>query len=88
MVKSVEEELNGFKSLVELKFDYKNMKFSYELKHKAIQRKTKRFSYTVLITNTGIAANDLQKIYREKDAVEKSFSHIKPHLESFFSRSE
>jgi len=76
------------KNLVQLKFDYKNMKFSYDLKHKAIQRKTKRFGYTVLITNTGIAANDLQKIYREKDAVEKSFSHIKPHLEPFFSRSE
>jgi len=88
MVKSVEEELNGFNSLVELKYDFKGMKFSYGLKHKAIQRRTNRFGYTVLITNTGIAANDLLKIYREKDAVEKSFSHIKPHLEPFFSRSE
>ena len=26
--------------------------------------------------------------YREKDIVEKAFSHIKPHLEPFFSRSE
>jgi transposase len=88
MVKSVEEELNGFNNIVELKYDFKGMKFSYELKHKAIQRKTNRFGYTVLITNTGIAANELLKIYREKDAVEKSFSHIKPHLEPFFSRSE
>jgi len=63
------------------------MKFSYELKHKAIQRRTNRFGYTVLITNTGIAANDLLKIYREKDTVEKSFSHIKPNIE-VFSRSE
>jgi len=31
MVKSVEEELNGFNSLVELKYDFKGMKFSYEL---------------------------------------------------------
>jgi len=30
----------------------------------------------------------LLRIYREKDAVEKSFSHIKPNLEPFFSRSE
>ena len=29
----------------------------------------------------------LLRIYREKDAVEKSFSHIKPHIE-VFSRSE
>jgi len=28
------------------------------------------------------------KIYREKDAVEKSYSHINPHLEAFFSRPE
>jgi hypothetical protein len=28
------------------------------------------------------------KIYREKDAVEKSFSHFNPHLEAFFSRPE
>ena len=26
--------------------------------------------------------------HREKDIVEKAFSHIKPHLEPFFSRSE
>jgi len=30
----------------------------------------------------------LLRIYREKDAVDKAFSHIKPHLEPFFSRSE
>jgi len=30
----------------------------------------------------------LLRIYREKDAVEKAFSHIKPHLKPFFSRSE
>jgi len=71
-----------------MKYDFNDMGFSYGLKHKAIQRKTNRFGYTVLITNTGIAANDLLKIYREKDAFEKSFSHIKPNLEPFFSRSE
>ena len=26
--------------------------------------------------------------YRDKDTVEKAFSHLKPHLEPFFSRSE
>jgi len=62
MVKSVEEELNGFNNIVELNCDFKDMKFSYELKHKAIQRNTNRFGYTVLIINTGIAVNDLLKI--------------------------
>ena len=74
MVKSVEEEMNGFNNLVELKYDYKNMKFSYELKHKAIQRKTKRFGYTVLITNTGIAANDLLK-YTGRKMLLRNHSH-------------
>jgi transposase len=64
------------------------MKFSYELKHKAIQRETNRFGYTVLITNTRIVAKELLRIYRKKGIVEKAFSHIKPHLEPFFSRSE
>ncbi|MGC8617758.1 MAG: hypothetical protein ACP5UZ_03320, partial [Thermoplasmata archaeon] len=88
MAKTVEEELKGFSNLVDVKYDFNDMKFSYELKHKAIQRKTNRFGYTVLITNTGIAANELLRIYREKDIVEKAFSHIKPNLEPFFSRSE
>jgi len=30
----------------------------------------------------------LLRLYREKDAVEKSFSHIKPYLEPLFPRSE
>jgi transposase len=88
MVKSVEEELNGFNSLVEMKYNFKGIKFLYELKHKYIQRRTKRFGYTVLIINTGIAVNDLLKIYKKKDAVEKSFSHIKPFREPLFLRSE
>ena len=74
MVKSVEEEMNGFNNLVELKYDYKNMKFSYELKHKAIQRRTNRFGYTVLITNTGIAANDLLK-YTGRKMLLRNHSH-------------
>jgi len=87
MVKSVEEELNGLDNFVELQYDSKCMKFSYKLKHKPIQRKTSLFCYTTLITNRSTAANELLKMYREKDAVEKSFSHIKPHLEAF-SRTE
>lgn len=58
------------------------------LKHKAIQRRTNRLGYTILITNTMIAAPDVLKIYRDKDRVEKAFAHLKPHLEPFFSRSE
>ena len=73
---------------MDVKYDFNEMTFSYQLKHKAIQRKTNRFGYTVLITSTNIEASELLRIYREKDVVEKAFSHIKPHLEPFFSRSE
>ena len=88
MAKTVGEELKVFNNLVDVKYDFNEIAFSYQLKHKAIQRKTNRFGYTVLITNTNIKANELLRIYREKDVVEKAFSHIKPHLEPFFSRSE
>ncbi len=88
MTRTVEEELKGLGNLVDVKYDWKEKKFSYKLRHKAIQRKTNRFGYTVLVTNTNIAASELLRVYREKDAVEKAFSHLKPHLEPFFSRSE
>ena len=88
MAKTVEEELKGFNNLVDVKRDFREMGFSYELKHKDIQRKTDTFGYSILFTNTSINAQDILKTYREKVVVEKAFSHIKPHLEPFFSSSE
>ena len=44
--------------------------------------------YTILFTNTRLQQDEVLRIYREKDIVEKAFSHLKPHLEPFFSRSE
>ena len=49
MAKTVEEELKGFSNLVDVKYDFNEMTFSYQLKHKAIQRSTNRFGYTVLL---------------------------------------
>ena len=39
---------------------------SWSLKHKAIQRRTNTFGYTVLFTNTQFTASNILKIYREK----------------------
>ena len=64
------------------------MKFSHVPKHKAIQRRTNRFGFTVLLTNTQIAAQNILRIYRDKDRVEKAFAHLKPHQEPLFSRCE
>ena len=62
--------------------------FTYSLKHNAIQRRTNTFGYTVLITNMQFPSSEILRIYRENDVVEKAFSHVKPHLEPFFSRTE
>ena len=88
MMRTVSEHINGFGNLIEVSYDRDALTLSYELRHKAIQRKTNKFGYSILFTNTSINAQDILKTYREKDAVEKAFSHIKPHLEPFFSRSE
>ncbi|MCL4448025.1 MAG: hypothetical protein M0Z77_09635 [Thermoplasmatales archaeon] len=88
LVRTVEEELKGFGNFFDVKYDLNDMAISFKLKHNAIQRKTNRFGYTILLTNTSIPNNELLRIYRENDAVEKAFSHLKPHLEPFFSRSE
>ena len=78
--------MKGFRNLMDIQ--YSDNGFTYELKHKAVQRKTSRFGYTILFTNTQFPADFILKTYREKDVVEKAFSHVKPHLEPFFSRSE
>ena len=88
MIRSVEKEIRGFRNLIEIVSEKDSMKFSYTLKHKAIQRRTNRFGFTVLLTNTQISGEDVLRIYRDKDRVEKTFAHLKPHLEPFFSRSE
>ena len=88
MVRSVEAEMKGFRNVIDVQYEKESVKFSYSLKHKAIQRRTNGFGYTILFTNTRIAAQDILRMYRDKDRVEKAFSHLKPHLEPFFSRTE
>ena len=73
-------ELKVFNNLVDVKYDFNEIAFSYQLKHKAIQRRTNRMGYTIQFTNTRLKAEEVFRIYREKDIVEKAFSHIKPHL--------
>ena len=67
MIRSVEAELKGLRSLIEIAHNRESTRFSYVLKHKAIQRRTNRFGYTFLITNTMIAAPDVLKIYQGQE---------------------
>ena len=88
LTRAVESAIDGFHRLIDIVYDKDKLTFSYELKHKAIQRRTNRFGYSILFTNTQIPAQDILRIYREKDIVEKAFSHVKPHLEPFFYSTE
>ena len=87
MMRTVEYSLNGFRTFFDLSYGSSD-KFTYTLKHKAIQRRTNRMGFTILFTNTRLQQDEVLRIYREKDTVEKEFSHLKPHLVPFFSRSE
>ena len=88
MVKTVEYAINGFRGLVEISYGNGPDNFAYSFVQKAIQRKTSRMVYPILFTNTRLKAEEVLRIYGEKDTVEKAFSHLKSHLEPFFSRSE
>jgi transposase len=87
MMRTVEYSLNGFRAFFDIRYGSSD-KFTYTLKHKAMQRKANRMGFTILFTNTRLQQDEVLRIYREKDIVEKAFSHLKPHLEPFFSRSE
>ncbi len=63
-------------------------KMPVKIGKKLPQRKTIRLGYTIPFTDSRISARDLLRVYRGKGTVEKAFSHLKHHLEPFFSRSE
>ena len=86
MIGTIESGPEGFRSLADIR--YFEPTFTYSLKHNATQRRTNTFGYTVLFTNMQFPTSEILKVYREKDMVEKAFSHVKPHLEPFFSRTE
>ena len=52
--------------------------FTYRLRRNAIQARTNRMGFFVLFTYTMIGADEILKIYREKDVMEKAFMHSKP----------
>ena len=62
--------------------------FTYRLKHNAIQARTNRMGFFVLFTSTMMGADEILRIYREKDVVEKAFMHSKPGMEPLYARTE
>ncbi len=79
----LDEELKGicgnYRTYFGFKFKkyYSRWKFTYNLKHKSIQRTTNKFGKTVLFTTTDLNAADVLKAYREKDVIEKTFQLMK-----------
>lgn len=79
------EELEGicgnYRTYLSFKFKkyYGRWKFTYNLKHKSIQRTTNKFGKTVLFTTTDLNVSDVLKTYREKDVIEKTFQLMKKH---------
>ena len=67
---------------------YSGSAFSYRLKHNAIQARTNRMGLFILFINTILCANDVLKIYRQKDVVEKAFMHSKQDIEPLYARME
>lgn len=51
--------------------------FTYTVKHKAVQRATNHFGKTVLFTSTTFGVEEVLRLYREKDVIDKTFRLMK-----------
>ena len=64
------------------------MKRTHYYDHSRDESVARYLGYSLIFHNTDLSMKDVVRRYFDKDTVEKAFSHIKPHLEPFFSRSE
>ena len=85
MIRSVTALVNGMGKYLSLKFS--GSSFTYSLKHRTIQSHTSRMGSFVLVTNTMIDEEDLLKMYRKKDVVEKAFMHSKHVMEPLYAHT-
>jgi transposase len=86
MIRSVTKAAGKLLKYIEIRSSGKT--FTYRLKHNAVQARTNRMGFFVLFTNTRMSAEDILRIYRQKDVVEKAFMHSKPSMEPLHARSE
>ena len=86
MIRSVTASVKGMGRYISLKFS--GSSFTYSLKHKTIQSHTSRMGFFVLLTNTMISEEDMLKIYRRKDVVEKAFMRSKSVMEPLYAHTE
>ena len=74
MIRSVTKAAGKLLKYIEIRSSGKT--FTYRLKHNAVQARTNRMGYFVLFTSTRMSADDILRIYRQKDVVEKAFMPI------------
>ena len=86
MIRSVTKAAGNMLKYIEINQSGKT--FTYRLKHNAILTRKNRMGFFVLFTNTKMSAEDVLRIYRQKDVVEKAFMHSKPSMEPLYARSE
>lgn len=61
--------------------------FTYRLKHNAIQGRTNRMGLFALFTNTMLGAEEILRIYRKRDVVEKTFLYSRPSVQLVYART-
>jgi transposase len=86
MIRSVTKAAGKLLKYIEIRSSGKT--FTYRLKHNAVQTRKNRMGYFVLFTNTRMSVEDILRIYRQKDVVEKAFMHSKPSMEPLYARTE
>ena len=86
MIRSVMKAAGKMLKYIEIRSS--GMPFMYRLKHNAVQARTNGMGYFVLFTDTRMSADDILRIYRQKDVVEEAFMHSKPSMEPLHARSE
>lgn len=61
-------------------YTYNKDKKTYEIHQEAVDECMKNKGYFVLLTNTRLSSEEVLRIYREKDEVEKAFNNLKDRL--------
>jgi len=86
MIRSVTASIRDMGRYISLKFS--GSSFTYSLKHRTIQSHTSRMGFFVILTNTRISEEDILKIYRKKDVVEKAFMRSKSVMGPLYAHTE
>lgn len=78
---SRKQDVRRYENAFYLKFDNTGYLIKYSRKEKYMQEKVNELGYFTILTSEKMTAIEALEIYRERDAVEKTFKFIKTELE-------